>query len=147
MAKLDIGKVLPYHKKKELKAQYGNPYPVETAIFQLEAEDLSAEVTRFLFHCARQYMESFTAYGEDACCEWQMEAEDPLLFRMSPVEPGQGRLVTGDRPAPPDRADLLPAHRSPCIRESSCTARTTSTCPFCRVADTTDLTLTSCTSS
>ena len=91
-----------------LRAPYGNPYPVETAIFQLEKPGLSAEVTRTLFHCARLYMESFVIYGENACYEWQMEDEDPLLFRMSPVEPDQVRRVQTERPKPPDRADLLP---------------------------------------
>jgi predicted dehydrogenase len=94
--------------RPELREQYGNPYPVETAIYQLDQEDLCAEVTRTLFHCARPYMESFTIYGEDACYEWQMEDENPLLFRMSPVTPGSTRSVTTERPAPPDRADLLP---------------------------------------
>ena len=95
--------------REELREQYGNPYPVETAIFQLETPGLSAEVTRTLFHCARHYMESFTVYGEDACYEWQMEDEDPVLMRMSPLAPGQTRRqepVT--RPEPHDRADLLP---------------------------------------
>lgn len=94
--------------RPELHAQYGNPFPVETAIFQLEGRDLCAEVTRTLFHCARPYMESFTVYGENACYEWQMENEDPLLFRMSPVEPGSTRDVTTERPHPPDMADALP---------------------------------------
>ena len=67
--------------RAELRAPYGNPYPVETAIFQLETPGLCAEVTRSLFHCARPYMESFTVYGENACYEWQMEDEQPVLFR------------------------------------------------------------------
>ena len=37
-----------------------------------------------------------------------MEHEDPLLFRMIPVEPGQVRQVSVDRPTPPDAADRLP---------------------------------------
>lgn len=94
--------------RAELQAPYGNPWPVETAIYQLETPNLAAEVTRTLFHCARPYMESFTVYGENACYEWQMENEDPLLFRMSPVQPGHTRSVTADRPHPPNRADLLP---------------------------------------
>ena len=94
--------------RAELREQYGNPYPVETAIFQLEQPGLSAEVTRTLFHCARPYMESFVIYGENACYEWQMEDEAPRLFRMSPVAPGQVRSLTIEQPAPPDRADLLP---------------------------------------
>jgi len=94
--------------RKELRKLYGNPYPVETAIFQLATPGLAAEVTRSLFHCARPYMESFTVYGEDACYEWQMENEPPMLFRMSPVVPGKARTQTVERPEPPDRADLLP---------------------------------------
>jgi len=94
--------------RPELREPYGNTYPVETAIFQLDAPDLAAEVTRSLFHCARPYMESFVIYGEDACYEWQMENEDPMLFRMSPIVPGHTRTQTVERPTPPDRADLLP---------------------------------------
>ncbi len=94
--------------RPQLHTQYGNPYPVETAIYQLETPGLSAEVTRSLFHCARPYMESFTIYGENACYEWQMEAENPRLFHMSPVVPGEVRSVTEEKPDPPDRADLLP---------------------------------------
>lgn len=95
--------------REQLRRQYNNPYPVETAIYRLEQDDLAAEVTRTLFHCARPYMESFTLYGEDGCYEWQMEDADPVLFQMSPVQPGQVRSVRTTQPQPPDRADLLPA--------------------------------------
>jgi predicted dehydrogenase len=94
--------------RPELVRAYGNPYPVETALFQLDRPGLVAEVTRSLFHCARPYMESFVVYGENACYEWQMENEDPVLFTMSPVRPGDKRDVTVARPEPPDRADRLP---------------------------------------
>ena len=94
--------------RESLRQQYQNPWPVETAIFQLESPNLSAEVTRSLFHCARPYMESFTIYGDDACYEWLMEDEPPTLFRMSPVCEGQTRNVKTEDPTPLDRADLLP---------------------------------------
>jgi predicted dehydrogenase len=94
--------------RKDLHKQYGNPYPIETAIFQLERPGLAAEVTRSLFHCARPYMESFTVYGENATYEWQMEDEYPWIFRSSPVIPGQVRTETREKPEPIDRADLLP---------------------------------------
>jgi hypothetical protein len=81
---------------------------VETSIFQLGKPHLSAEVTRTMFHCARPYMEAFTVYGENACYEWQMEDEPPVLFRATPVVVGQVRRFSAERPAPPDRADLLP---------------------------------------
>lgn len=94
--------------RAELHRQYGNPYPVETAIYQLDQPNLAAEVTRTLFNCARPYMESFTVYGENACYEWQMEDEPPMLFHASPVVPDQVRRVTTQQPEAPDRADLLP---------------------------------------
>ncbi len=94
--------------REELRQMYGNPFPVETAIYQLDTPHLAAEVTRSLFHCARPYMESFVVYGENACYEWQMESEHPLLFEATPVTPGQKRAFTTSRPEPPDRGDLLP---------------------------------------
>lgn len=95
--------------REELRRPYGNPFPIETAIFQLATPNLSAEVTRSLFHCARPYMESFVIYGENACYEWQMEGEPPVLFEASPVVPGEVRSLKVSRPVTPDRADLLPA--------------------------------------
>lgn len=94
--------------REELHKPYGNPYPVEAAIYQLATPGLCAEVTRTLFQCSRPYMESFVVYGENACYEWQMESENPILFRMTPIVPGQWRSETVERPEPPDRADLLP---------------------------------------
>ncbi len=95
--------------REELRSQYGNPFPIETAVFELEKNNLAAEVTRSLFHGVRPYMESFTVYGEDACYEWQMEGEPPILFKAAgPAAPGSHRPVKTSQPVPPDRADLLP---------------------------------------
>ena len=55
--------------RKELRIQYGNPYPIETAIFQLARENLAAEVTRTLFHVGREYQESFNVYCEEGVFE------------------------------------------------------------------------------
>jgi predicted dehydrogenase len=94
--------------REELQRPYHNPYPIETAIFQLEKPDLAAEVTRSLFHCARPYMESFVIYGENACYEWQMEDQDPMLFSMSPIIADQPRTLQMDQPTPADCGELLP---------------------------------------
>ncbi len=95
--------------RAELHAPYGNPYPVETAIFQLDAPSLAAEVMRTLFHTARAYTESFNVYGEKATFEWQqIESEEPVLFRMEALRPGRGRPVTAERIAAPDQPDRLP---------------------------------------
>lgn len=100
--------------RPELHQQYGNPYPVETAIFDLESPtSLAAEVTRSLFHTARDYTESFNVYGEKASFEWeQLEDEDPIVFRMEPQNnsgSGRGNRITVERVQVPDRQDLLPA--------------------------------------
>jgi len=94
--------------RDDLYPQYHNPFPVETAIFQLEAPRLAAEVTRSLFQCARPYMESFVVYGENACYEWQIEDASPLLFEMSLAIKDQVRQVKISQPQTPDRVDHLP---------------------------------------
>lgn len=95
--------------REELQRQYGNPFPMETAILKLE-DGRAAEVTRALFHSARGYAESYSIYGEDACFEWQqIESEKPVLFRLSPLgaKPGP-RQATEERIDIPDYAHLLP---------------------------------------
>jgi len=95
--------------RAELQQVYGNPYPIETAIFRLEGSDVAAEVTRSLFHTARAYTESFTVLGEEMSFEWQqIEEEAPVLFRMEPLQEGRGRPIAVERVLVPDRADLLP---------------------------------------
>lgn len=95
--------------REELHHQYGNPYPIETAIFQLGGTGVAAEVTRTLFHTARAYTESFCVYGEKVTFEWQqIEKEEPVLFRMGTLEAGRGRPVSAERVTVPDRQDLLP---------------------------------------
>ncbi|MEK5645719.1 MULTISPECIES: hypothetical protein [Paenibacillus] len=86
--------------REKLHEQYSNPYPVETAIFQLNQDNLCAEVTRSLFHTARGYMESFNIYGEKASMEWHMEDEPQVLFRMGPLEEKRGRHITSERVTP-----------------------------------------------
>ncbi len=111
--------------REALHERYGNPHPIQTAIYQLETPGLSAEVTRSLFACARPYMESFVVYGENACYEWQMESENPLLFEATATVPGQGRQFQEDRPEPPDRRDLLPEAIGRFTRQFQATAQHT----------------------
>ena len=98
--------------RPELHEQYNNPFPIETAIFELDHEQpLAAEITRSLFHTARGYTESFNVYGEKATFEWeQIEEEDPVLFRMTPAAAswGRGNEITVERVTVPDRQNLLP---------------------------------------
>ena len=97
--------------REELHRQYGNPFPIETAIFELERPHLAMEISRSLFHTARGYTESFLVYGEKMTFEWpQIEGEEPLVFRMqAPGEAGRrGLPITVERITAPDRQDLLP---------------------------------------
>jgi predicted dehydrogenase len=73
---------------ESLAGPTGNPFPVETAIFELEG-GLAAEVTRSIFRMARQVQESFSVYGERASFEWQQIAGDPpIVFRLADAEAG-----------------------------------------------------------
>lgn len=94
--------------RPELHAQYGNPFPVETAIFQLAGENLAMEVTRSLFHTAREYAEIFSIFGEKASVEWHLENEMPVVFRMAALTPGRGRPITTERACPGSQRDCLP---------------------------------------
>jgi len=100
------------YMREELCQQYGNPYPIETAIFELEGSDVVAEVTRSQFHTAKAYTECFNVYGERATFEWQqIEKEKPVLFRMDPLRRGKNRqrpAIVERITAIPDRQDLLP---------------------------------------
>lgn len=95
--------------REELRSQYVNPYPTETAIFRL-SNGTAAEVTRTLFHTARSYFESFNIYGEKKSLEWLME-HDPLV--VTELKPATARSHLGsdlhaEIVEPRDRPDLLP---------------------------------------
>ena len=98
--------------REDLRKPYGNPYPIETAIFELEGEvPLAMEVTRSLFHSARSYSETFNFYGEDAALEWTFE-HDPLVLthqtKLGEI-PGQPRQQHYEQVGTPDYANRLPA--------------------------------------
>ncbi len=63
------------HMAPEMSKQYGNPYPVETAIFSF-SNGLKGEATRSLFECARAYQEGMFVYGDKACFEWGFADSD-----------------------------------------------------------------------
>jgi predicted dehydrogenase len=96
--------------RPENAGPYGNPFPVESALVELQGSDIVVELTRSLFQLARAYTESFSLYGDRAGFEWpQLEAtESPVLFRMAERGGGRGRPISVERLTVPDRADLLP---------------------------------------
>ena len=52
-----------------LQERYGNPYPVESALFEFE-NGIKGEATRTLFETARMYQEGFFVYGSKKSFEW-----------------------------------------------------------------------------
>jgi predicted dehydrogenase len=82
-----------------LIAKYDSPFAVETAHIKLRGSDLAAEVSRSLFDTAREYVESFDAYGSKMSFEWQqLERDQPVVFAGE----------QGERVKVPDFAGLLP---------------------------------------
>ena len=71
-----------------LHTQYGNPYPVECAIFDF-ANGMKAEATRSLFETARSYQEGLFVYGSKASFEWGFsDGDDPYVTTADPAVPG-----------------------------------------------------------
>ena len=85
---------------EQLHKQYGNPYPVETAIFAFE-NGLKAEATRSLFETNRAYQEGMFVYGSNGSFEWGIEDNsDPYVTRNAiPADGGRGSwpVVTQER--------------------------------------------------
>ncbi len=77
-----------------LTKQYGNPYPIESALFEFE-NGLKGEATRSLFECARVYQEGLFVYGSDACFEWGFsDGDSPYVTRLYPPKDA---MVRGGR--------------------------------------------------
>lgn len=67
-----------------LYQQYGNPYPVESALFAFE-NGMKGEATRSLFETARVYQEGLFVYGSNASFEWGFADNDsPYLTKAIP---------------------------------------------------------------
>jgi hypothetical protein len=79
--------------------RYGSPFAVETTHMKLKDSDVHAEITRSLYNTAREYVESFDAYGSKRTFEWtQLEAGEPVVFTGE----------DGEHVPVPDYAHLLP---------------------------------------
>src|SRR6185437_11408324 len=91
--------------REELIGRYGSPFAIESATFSIRDSDVCAEVTRSLFDTARQYRESFDAYGSVKSFEWQqVEGEEPVIHTKGLPEPEIPQRVHV-----PDYAQRLPA--------------------------------------
>lgn len=78
---------------ESLHEQYGNPYPVESALFEFD-NGQKAEATRSLFETARSYCEGFCIYGSNTTFEWgHSDGSNPIITTMKPRESGRGNLT------------------------------------------------------
>lgn len=97
--------------REELQRQYGNPYPIEIALYHLENSPATLEITRTLFETARSYCEGFSIYGSEKTFEWNHH-DAKFLQSFKPVtSPRRGReilcqhLLDNDFP---DTGNMLP---------------------------------------
>jgi predicted dehydrogenase len=80
--------------RPEFTKPYGNPYPIETAIFSLRDTDVKAEVTRTLFETAPYGGEAFDIYG-DLGTFATIGQDVPVLSEISPLtRTGEERYIT-----------------------------------------------------
>ncbi|PQZ94716.1 oxidoreductase [Arthrobacter sp. MYb227] len=84
---------------ERMKDAYGSPFAIESTHIKFKDSDIGAEVTRNLWTVARQYRESFDAYGAVRSFEW------------SHVEGEKHIMHTGEEPVRIDVPDY--AHRLP----------------------------------
>ena len=101
--------------RDELVRNYGNPFPIETAMFELDSPTpLVAQINRTMFHTARTYQETFNVYGEKTSFEWeQIEEEQPIVYRwIARAERGSdrhGSEISLERLDVPDYGARVPA--------------------------------------
>ncbi len=90
--------------RKELIKKYGSPFAIESCHIKFKDSDVSARIYRSLFDVARQYRESFDAYGSKKSFEWQLcDGEDPVIHVAKRPE-----SQIPEKVKVPDYAHLLP---------------------------------------
>lgn len=73
---------------EDLAKKSGCPFAVQSAHIKLQNSDVSAHIYRSLFDTARQYRESFDAYGSKKSYEWPLiEGEKPVIHTAKKPEP------------------------------------------------------------
>jgi predicted dehydrogenase len=88
--------------------KYGNPYPIETAIFEFE-NGLKGEATRSLFETARLYQEGMHVFGSEKSFEWGFaDWDDPIVTTLGPEQPNRGRPTEAKVTPMPNYYEDLP---------------------------------------
>lgn len=73
---------------EELAKKSGCTFAVQSAHIKIKDSDVSAHIYRSLFDTARQYRESFDAYGTKKSFEWPLiEGEEPVIHTAKKPEP------------------------------------------------------------
>ena len=89
-------------------AQYGNPYPVESALFEF-ANGMKGEATRTLFETARLYQEGLFVYGSKKSFEWGFaDWDQPYVTEMGDIQPHRGRPTWAKVTEMPNFYEILP---------------------------------------
>lgn len=107
----------------ENERQYGSPFTVESALFELEGLDVICEMTASFHQLARGFLnDRFYVYGNRMSFEsTQVAGEDPAVFEAEagPLPEGQrSRKVSTQRVALPSLADLVPEEIAEVVRNS-----------------------------
>jgi len=94
---------------ESLHTQYGNPFPVQSALFEFE-NGMKAEATRSLFETAREYQEGLFVYGSKASFEWGFKDNDaPYVTKFDPTpHEWRGKRVFTENIELPNYANSLP---------------------------------------
>ena len=88
--------------------QYGNPYPVESALFEFE-NGLKGEATRSLFETARLYQEGLFIYGSKKSFEWGFaDWDQPYVTEMGDIREHRGRPTWAKVEEMPNFYETLP---------------------------------------
>ena len=88
--------------------KYGNPFPVECAIFEFE-NGMKAEATRTLFETARVYQEGLNVYGSKKTFEWGFnDGDNPIITTLIEVNDRRGNICESKTIEMPNYHYLLP---------------------------------------
>jgi hypothetical protein len=109
---------------EEMQTNYGNPFPVESALFQLQDANAVCEVTCCLFQMVRDFLvDRFYIYGDRLGFESsQLRGGKPVIYQTEPgpLKPGQrGRGVTQREVEMPDISAYVTDEFAEYARQSS----------------------------
>ena len=91
-----------------LSEQYGNPFPVESALFEFE-NGMKGEATRSLFETARMYQEGMFVYGSKKSFEWGFtDGDNPYITTLGSLGSGRGKYTEFKMTEMPNFHQTLP---------------------------------------